>query len=107
LAFATWGDREPYAHLSSPRDGWESPNPRAHADYIDPADFPEFWLDRTITVDVEAKAKERAVLALKEELSGVGSSVSGGRSDGPGLRTGVLPRLARRYAGAVSRDTHS
>ena len=65
LAFGTWGEREPYAHISSPRDGWESPNPRAHADYIDPADFPGFWLDRTITVDVEAKAKERAVLALK------------------------------------------
>jgi len=68
LAFGTWGEREPYAHISSPRDGWESPNPRAHADYIDPADFPGFWLDRTITVDVEAKAKERAVLALKEAL---------------------------------------
>ncbi|MEO7136230.1 MAG: UV DNA damage repair endonuclease UvsE [Gemmatimonadales bacterium] len=65
LAFGTWGEREPYTHISSPRDGWESPNPRAHADYIDPADFPGFWLDRTITVDVEAKAKERAVLALK------------------------------------------
>jgi len=69
LAFGTWGEREPYAHISSPRDGWESPNPRAHADYIDPADFPGFWLDRTITVDVEAKAKERAVLALKATVS--------------------------------------
>ena len=68
LAFATWGAREPYAHISSPRDGWQSPNPRAHADYIDPADFPEFWLDWTITVDVEAKAKERAVLAAKQAL---------------------------------------
>jgi UV DNA damage endonuclease len=68
LAFGTWGGREPYAHISSPRDGWECPNPRAHADYIDPVDFPEFWLDRTITVDVEAKAKERAVLALKSAL---------------------------------------
>ena len=65
LAFSTWGDREPYVHISSPRDGWESPNPRAHADYIDPADFPEVWRDRALTVDVEAKAKERAVLALK------------------------------------------
>ncbi len=68
LAFATWGEREPYAHISSPKDGWQSPNPRAHADYIDPADFPEFWLDRTITVDVEAKAKERAVLAAKQAV---------------------------------------
>jgi UV DNA damage endonuclease len=43
-------------------------NPRPHADYIDPTDFPEEWLDRRMTVDVEAKAKERAVLALKEAL---------------------------------------
>jgi UV DNA damage endonuclease len=66
LAFATWADREPYAHLSSPKEGWGGPNPRAHADYIDPDDFPAEWRDRTLTVDVEAKAKERAVLAIKE-----------------------------------------
>jgi UV DNA damage endonuclease len=64
LSFATWGEREPYAHLSSPRDGWQAPNTRAHADYIDPADFPDEWRGRTLTIDVEAKAKERAVLAL-------------------------------------------
>ena len=68
LSFATWGEREPYTHMSSPRDGWESPNPRAHADYIDPADFPDAWLGRRMTIDVEAKAKERAVLAIKEAL---------------------------------------
>jgi UV DNA damage endonuclease len=62
---ATWGGREPYAHLSSPRDGWSSANTRAHADYIDQADFPDAWRDRTMTIDVEAKAKERAVLAIK------------------------------------------
>jgi UV DNA damage endonuclease len=68
-SFSTWGDREPYAHLSSPRDGWSSPNPRAHADYIHPGDFPDVWLGRTMTIDVEAKAKERAVLALKAAVS--------------------------------------
>jgi UV DNA damage endonuclease len=67
-SFATWRDREPYAHISSPRDGWGSPNPRAHADYIDPADFPDAWRGRRMTIDVEAKAKERAVLAIKKEL---------------------------------------
>jgi UV DNA damage endonuclease len=67
-SFGTWGEREPYAHLSSPRDGWSSANTRAHADYIDPADFPDVWLGRTMTIDVEAKGKERAVLAIKEEL---------------------------------------
>jgi UV DNA damage endonuclease len=68
LAFATWQDREPYAHLSSPKEGWTGPNARAHADYIDPADFPDDWLSRTMTIDVEAKAKERAVLAIKQAL---------------------------------------
>lgn len=68
LAFATWGNREPYAHISSPRGGWQAPNTRAHADYIDPADFPDVWRGRTMTIDVEAKAKERAVLAAKEAV---------------------------------------
>ncbi|HEX5962157.1 MAG TPA: UV DNA damage repair endonuclease UvsE [Gemmatimonadales bacterium] len=69
LSFASWGDREPYAHLSSPKGGWEAPNVRAHADYIDPNDFPVIWRDRTLTIDVEAKAKERAVLAIKQAVS--------------------------------------
>ncbi|HEX6432729.1 MAG TPA: UV DNA damage repair endonuclease UvsE [Gemmatimonadales bacterium] len=73
LSFATWGEREPYAHLSSPRDGWQAPNTRAHADYIDPADFPDEWQGRTMTIDVEAKAKERAVLAVKEALEPLGA----------------------------------
>jgi UV DNA damage endonuclease len=68
LAADTWRGREQYAHLSSPKGGWEGPNVRAHADYIDPADFPDAWRGRTMTVDVEAKAKERAVLAIKEAL---------------------------------------
>jgi UV DNA damage endonuclease len=77
LAAETWDGKEPWYHLSSPKDGWSSPNPRAHADYIEPADFPDAWHEaalsdrargRRMTIDVEAKAKERAVLALKEEL---------------------------------------
>ena len=63
-AAATWHDREPYFHLSSPRDGWSAADPRPHADYVVRDDLPEAWLDMAITVDVEAKAKERAVLAL-------------------------------------------
>jgi UV DNA damage endonuclease len=65
LAFNTWHGREPCAHLSSPKGGWKGPNIRAHADYIDPVDFPDAWRSRAMTIDVEAKAKERAVLALK------------------------------------------
>ncbi|HEX6645411.1 MAG TPA: UV DNA damage repair endonuclease UvsE [Gemmatimonadales bacterium] len=75
-AAETWGDREPWVHISSPRDGWSAPNPRPHADYVDPADVPAAWLGRRLTVDVEAKAKERAVTALIEAL--------GARADAPG-----------------------
>ena len=68
-AVASWGDREPYFHISSPRAGWEGGDPRPHADYIDPADVPKDWVRMEVTVDVEAKAKERAVLALKAPLA--------------------------------------
>ena len=69
-AVATWQDREPYFHLSSPRNGWEGGDARPHADFIDAADVPAYWLELPIpiTVDVEAKAKERAVLALQHAV---------------------------------------
>lgn len=60
--------QEPYFHVSSPRDGWQAKNPRSHADYIDPEDVPGLWLGLVATVDVEAKAKELAVLDLLEHL---------------------------------------
>jgi UV DNA damage endonuclease len=68
LAAESWQGREQYCHLSSPRGGWDGPIIRAHADYIAPADFPDAWSGRTMTIDVEAKAKERAVLAIKEAM---------------------------------------
>ncbi|HEU4524252.1 MAG TPA: UV DNA damage repair endonuclease UvsE [Gemmatimonadales bacterium] len=67
-AAGTWNGREPWTHISSPRDGWDAGNSRPHADYIDPRDFPEAWRRRRMTVDVEAKAKERAVVALMAAL---------------------------------------
>lgn len=66
-AISTW-NREPLFHLSSPKDGWSGPQPRRHHDYIDPADFPECWLGQRLTVEVESKAKELAVLRLRGEL---------------------------------------
>jgi UV DNA damage repair endonuclease len=60
--------REPYFHVSSPRDGWDAKNPRPHADHVDPADVPPVWRAMRCTVDVEAKEKERAVLALMRAL---------------------------------------
>jgi UV DNA damage endonuclease len=66
----TWFKRgsEPWAHISSPKQGWKGANPRLHADYINPGDFPDCWRGRPITIDVEAKAKELAVLKLMSDL---------------------------------------
>ena len=81
-ARATWleAGREPCFHLSSPRQGWTGPNPRLHHDYIQVEDFPAYWLacwlacrlghQERITVEIEAKHKELAVLRLMAELAG-------------------------------------
>ena len=67
LAIATWS-REPLFHLSSPREGWDSGKPGSHHDYVDAEDFPACWTNLHITIEVEAKAKELAVLKLKQDL---------------------------------------
>jgi UV DNA damage endonuclease len=59
--------REAYFHLSSPKYGWQG-QLRPHADYIDPADFPAEWLNLDATIDVEAKAKELALVRLQKAL---------------------------------------
>lgn len=66
----TWRQlkREPYFHISSPKYGWNG-KPRPHADFINVDDFPIEWKKLDATIDVEAKAKELAVLKLKKELS--------------------------------------
>jgi len=66
-ALKTW-DREPLFHLSSPLYGWQGKNPKPHADYINPEDFPPFWKGLDITIEIEAKAKELAVLALMKQI---------------------------------------
>ena len=66
-ALKTW-NREPLFHISSPMRSKGSANPRNHDDYIHPKDFPESWLNLNITVEVEAKAKELAVLKLMRDL---------------------------------------
>ena len=70
-AGATW-NREPLFHISSPIEGWCGPKPARHHDYIDPRDFPNAWKNRTLTVEVEAKAKELAVLKLLTDLKQLG-----------------------------------
>lgn len=66
-AAATW-NREPLFHISSPKEGWNGPACHRHHDYIDAADFPACWLNRPLTVEVEAKAKELAVVKLQGDL---------------------------------------
>ena len=66
-ALTTW-NREPLFHVSSPKLGWDSSKPNPHHAYIDIHDFPECWRDLSVTVEVEAKAKEAAVKKLAAQL---------------------------------------
>lgn len=66
-AVATW-NREPMFHISSPIEGWKGPKPERHHDFIDVEDLSACWQRKKITVEIEAKAKEVAVLKLKKEL---------------------------------------
>ncbi len=67
-ALKTW-NREPLFHLSSPKEGWEGPKPTLHHEFINPKDMPEEWSTlKSLTVDIEAKKKELAVLQLQGEL---------------------------------------
>jgi UV DNA damage endonuclease len=67
MALSTW-NREPLFHISSPLEGWDGARPRRHHDFISARDFPREWLNLQITVEIEAKAKELAVLKLMDEL---------------------------------------
>ena len=59
---------EQHCHISSPKNGWDGGNFKPHADYIDLSDVPKCWLGRNMTIDVEAKAKELAVVRLMENI---------------------------------------
>ena len=75
LCLQSWenGGREPYFHISSPKQGYDSAKPRVHSDFISVNDVPLHWLNighqRDITIDVEAKAKEHAVLQLQSDIN--------------------------------------
>jgi len=64
----TWKSRTPVMHVSNQKDGARL---GAHSDYI--TTFPEYLLDFvkdnsiTIYLEVEAKAKEKAIFALREK----------------------------------------
>jgi UV DNA damage repair endonuclease len=55
-------------HISSRIEGWDGPKPERHHDFINVKDFPKCWHGLDLTVEVEAKAKEVAVLKLKKHL---------------------------------------
>jgi UV DNA damage endonuclease len=79
----TWRgwDARPKVHFSSPRTDWgfrdageegRTPNWRAHAEFVDPFSFVHFYrLVRDVAPDVmlEAKAKDVALLQLREDLA--------------------------------------
>lgn len=60
---------EAYFHLSSPKNGWQGSDPKPHAERINMVDFPEQWMDLEVTIDIEAKAKELAVIAVMNHLA--------------------------------------
>lgn len=82
-ALSTYKGRvaSPLAHLSSPLGGWNDPNFKnlcAHADYIDPDDYPLELMDEglkdklervghaRLRLDIEAKHKQMAICQLNE-----------------------------------------
>ncbi len=79
-ALATW-NREPLFHISSPKHGWKGGDPKPHHDEILVGDFPEYWKGiPRLTVEVEAKGKEIAVLKLTKKLQQRGYSLWSGQS---------------------------
>jgi UV DNA damage endonuclease len=108
-AIATW-DREPMFHISSPIEGWKGPKPRRHHDFINVRDFPQCWNGLALTVEVEAKAKEVAVLKLMKQLAERWFVYILRCADGS-LYTGITNDLERRIeqhnAGTASRYTRS
>jgi UV DNA damage endonuclease len=67
----TWAGGEPWFHVSSPAQGWQGRDPRPHHDRVWLRDLPATWRTMRGTIDVEAKAKEGAVLALLHALEKV------------------------------------
>ena len=108
-AIETW-NREPMFHISSPIEGWDGPKPKRHHDFIDIKDFPDCWREKSLTVEVEAKAKEVAVLRLKKQLVEQWYVYILRCSDGS-LYAGITNNLDRRVdqhnAGTASRYTRS
>ena len=97
-------------HISSPIEGWKGPKPRRHHDFVNVGDFPECWHDQTLTVEIEAKAKEVAVMKLIKQLAErwfvyILRCVDG--SLYTGITKNVELRMEQHNAGTASRYTRS
>jgi len=57
-------------HLSSPKNWryWEKVKLESHSDFIEISDFPDFFKEDWVCVDIEAKAKDEAVFKLLWEI---------------------------------------
>jgi len=108
-AISTW-NREPLFHISSPREGWKGPKPNRHHDFINIVDVPDCWRDLNVTVEVEAKAKEVAVLKLKKQLADRWFVYILRCNDGSyytGITNDLKRRIEQHNAGTASRYTRS
>ena len=97
-------------HISSPIEGWRGPKPARHHEFINVADFPESWKDLALTVEIEAQAKELAVLKLKSQLADRWFAYIVRCADGSlytGIAKDVDRRLEQHNAGTASRYTRS
>ncbi|MGE5691712.1 MAG: UV DNA damage repair endonuclease UvsE [Pseudomonadota bacterium] len=111
-ASATWGDVRPKAHLSSPRTELRvvgrgaaaklvPPLLDQHADFATPWDLAELLrlAPGPLDVVVEAKAKDLAVLWLREQLARVAPELSAAEE----RRAGRAPRRRARAATSPAR----
>ena len=108
-ALGTWpSDQVPKIHYSSPRLDVEErkgkivlPQLRAHADLIDPIGFEHFLLEsagRDFDVMLEAKAKDLALLRLREQMAERGIASESGRLLSPLRASGTPGACAGRRA---------
>lgn len=108
-SLATW-NREPMFQISSPIEGWSGPKPCRHNDFIDIADFPDCWRGLSLTVQVEAKAKEVAVLKFMRQLADRWFVYILRCADGSfytGITNDPDRRLRQHNSGTASRYTRS
>jgi UV DNA damage endonuclease len=123
LALATWpSDQVPKIHYSTPKTAmeeqrrkvgrrvvkrWVLPQLRAHADVIDPISFEHFVRETAAGLDfdvmLEAKAKDLALLRLRDQLAARGVAIGApARTGARGVAIGADAAPARTGARGVA-----